>query len=116
MVCSGDNGWDRSRYVQMRWFETTVHRQRDIAAREAEARKAIRSAISASPKEVKSYSAVYGDPFGINVSESYQNYEPTKGGLVDLRLGTCDIYLNCLTCGLNNDCPGSAECGDEELL
>ena len=57
-------------------------------------------------KEVKSYSAVSNDPFGINISESYQNYEPIKGGLVDLRLGTCDIYLNCLTCGLNNDCPG----------
>lgn len=57
-------------------------------------------------KEVKSYSAVNSDPFGINVAESYQNYEPIKGGLNDLRLGTCDIYLNCLTCGLNNDCPG----------
>jgi len=57
-------------------------------------------------KEVKSYSSVSNDPFGINIDESYQNYEPTKGGLVDLRLGTCDIYLNCLTCGLNNDCPG----------
>lgn len=57
-------------------------------------------------KEVKSYSAVRADPFGINIAESYQNFEPIKGGLVDLRLGTCDIYLNCLTCGLNNDCPG----------
>ena len=57
-------------------------------------------------KEVKSYSSVRADPFGINVAESYQNFEPIKGGLVDLRLGTCDIYLNCLTCGLNTDCPG----------
>jgi len=57
-------------------------------------------------KEVQSYSSVSNDLFGINVSESYQNYEPTKGGLVDLRLGTCDIYLNCLTCGLNTECPG----------
>jgi DNA-directed RNA polymerase II subunit RPB1 len=58
-------------------------------------------------KEVKSYSAVANDPFGINLPESYENYEPKKGGLVDLRLGTCDIYLNCTTCGLNtNDCPG----------
>lgn len=58
-------------------------------------------------KEVKSYSSVSSDPFGINLPESYENYEPKKGGLVDLRLGTCDIYLNCLTCGLNtNDCPG----------
>ena len=58
-------------------------------------------------KEVKSYSAVSNDPFGINLPESYENYEPKKGGLVDLRLGTCDIYLNCTTCGLNSiDCPG----------
>ena len=58
-------------------------------------------------KEVKKYSAVSNDPFGINLPESYQNYEPIKGGLVDLRLGTCDIYLPCTTCGENaNDCPG----------
>ena len=58
-------------------------------------------------KEIKSYSAVSSDPFGINLPESYENYEPKKGGLVDLRLGTCDPYLNCTTCGLNYmDCPG----------
>ena len=56
---------------------------------------------------VKKYSAVRSDPFGINVPDSYDNYEPKKGGLVDLRLGTCDIYLNCTTCGQNsNDCEG----------
>ena len=56
---------------------------------------------------VKKYSVVKNDPFGINISDSYDNYEPKKGGLVDLRLGTCDIYLNCTTCGLNsNECPG----------
>jgi len=58
-------------------------------------------------KEIKNYSAVSSDPFGINLAESYENYEPKKGGLVDLRMGTCDIYLNCTTCGLNHmDCPG----------
>jgi DNA-directed RNA polymerase II subunit RPB1 len=58
-------------------------------------------------KEIKRYSAVSNDPFGINLPESYENFEPKKGGLVDLRLGTCDIYLNCTTCGLGvNDCPG----------
>ena len=58
-------------------------------------------------KEIKSYSAVSSDPFGINLSESYENYEPKKGGLVDLRMGTCDPYLNCTTCGLNYlECPG----------
>lgn len=58
-------------------------------------------------KDVKTYSAVSKDPFGINIPESYDNYEPKKGGLVDLRLGTCDPYLNCTTCGLStNECPG----------
>ena len=58
-------------------------------------------------KQVKKYSAVKSEPFGINVPYSYDGYEPKKNGLVDLRLGTCDIYINCLTCGLNsNDCPG----------
>lgn len=58
-------------------------------------------------KEIKNYSAVSSDPFGINLSESYENYEPKKGGLVDLRMGTCDPYLNCSTCGLNYlECPG----------
>jgi len=58
-------------------------------------------------KDVKRYSAVKNDPLGISVAESYDNYNPKKGGLVDLRLGTCDPYLPCSTCGLNsNDCPG----------
>ena len=51
---------------------------------------------------VKKYSAVRNDPFGINIADSYDNYEPKKGGLVDLRTGTCDIYLNCTTCGKNS--------------
>ena len=58
-------------------------------------------------KDVKQYSAVSDDPFGIDLAESYENYEPKKGGLVDLRLGTCDIYLQCSTCGENSlNCPG----------
>ena len=58
-------------------------------------------------KKVKKYSAVKSDPFGINLHESYDNYEPKKGGLVDLRLGTSDYYLACTTCGLSvNECPG----------
>ena len=57
--------------------------------------------------QVKKYSAVKNDSFGIDLPYSYDNFEPKKGGLVDLRLGTCDIYLNCSTCGLNsNECPG----------
>jgi len=60
-----------------------------------------------SNKDIKQYSVVSSDPHGINLAESYESYEPKKGGLVDLRLGTSDIYLPCLTCGLNSiDCPG----------
>lgn len=58
-------------------------------------------------KDVKLYSAVSSDPYGIDLAESYENYEPKKGGLVDLRLGTCEIYLPCTTCGQKSlDCPG----------
>ena len=58
-------------------------------------------------KNVKIYSAVSDDPVGIDLAESYENFDPKKGGLVDLRLGTCDIYLACTTCGENSlNCPG----------
>jgi DNA-directed RNA polymerase II subunit RPB1 len=58
-------------------------------------------------KDVIQYSAVSDDPLGIVLAESYENYEPKKGGLVDLRLGTCDIYLPCSTCGEDSlNCPG----------
>ena len=58
-------------------------------------------------KKVKEYSSLKNDPFGTNIAESYDNYEPKKGGLVDLRYGTSDPYLNCTTCGLNSlECPG----------
>lgn len=60
-----------------------------------------------SNEETKRMSTVRKDPFGINLAESYNKYEPQKGGLVDLRLGTSDPYLNCNTCGLNmENCPG----------
>ena len=58
-------------------------------------------------KDIKHYSVVSNDPYGIDLSESYEGYEPKKGGLVDLRLGTCDMYLPCNTCGCNSyECPG----------
>ena len=57
--------------------------------------------------QIKNYSAVRKDTFGINLPEGYDNYEPKKGGLVDLRLGTCDPHMNCTTCGLDSiSCPG----------
>jgi DNA-directed RNA polymerase II subunit RPB1 len=58
-------------------------------------------------KDIKKYSVVSNDPYGIDLPESYDGYEPKKGGLVDLRLGTCDMYLPCNTCGCNSyECPG----------
>ena len=60
-----------------------------------------------SNEETKRMSAVRKDPFGINLAKSYNKYEPQKGGLVDLRLGTSDHYMKCATCGLMvKDCPG----------
>ena len=57
--------------------------------------------------EIKKYSAVSAEPYGISLAESYLKFNPQKNGLVDLRMGTCDPYLNCTTCGLNYiGCPG----------
>jgi len=57
--------------------------------------------------EVKRYSVVNKEPFGINIPETYDSHEPKRGGLIDSRLGTTDYQVNCATCGLNNnDCPG----------
>jgi len=65
-------------------------------------------------KDVKKYSHITED-LGITLAESYENYEPKEGGLVDLRLGTCDIYLKCSTCGENTiSCPGHF--GHTELI
>ena len=56
--------------------------------------------------DVKKYSHI-SEESGIILTESYENYEPKKGGLVDLRLGTCDLYITCNTCGENSfNCPG----------
>jgi DNA-directed RNA polymerase II subunit RPB1 len=57
-------------------------------------------------EDVKKYSYI-SEEEGIVLAESYENYEPKKNGLVDLRLGTCDLYLSCSTCGENFiNCPG----------
>ena len=57
--------------------------------------------------EVKRYSVVNKDPYGINIPETYDSHEPKRGGLIDSRLGTTDYQINCATCGLNSaDCPG----------
>jgi DNA-directed RNA polymerase II subunit RPB1 len=57
--------------------------------------------------EIKRYSVVNKDPYGINIPETYDSHEPKRGGLIDSRLGTTDYQINCATCGLNSaDCPG----------
>ena len=57
--------------------------------------------------EVKRYSVVNKELFGINIPVTYDSHEPKRGGLIDSRLGTTDYQVNCATCGLNNnDCPG----------
>jgi DNA-directed RNA polymerase II subunit RPB1 len=58
-------------------------------------------------KEIKQYSIVGKDTFGINLAETYDNNEPIKNGVVDPRLGTTDLNRDCETCGLNHaECPG----------
>jgi DNA-directed RNA polymerase II subunit RPB1 len=60
-----------------------------------------------SNKIVYDISAVKDDMYGITLPESYDNFEPKKGGLVDARLGTTDAHIKCNTCGLNSFyCPG----------
>lgn len=59
--------------------------------------------------DVKKYSVIkgQGDIYGINKPESYNEYIPVKNGLMDSRLGTCDHFMNCTTCGQNQEnCPG----------
>ena len=57
--------------------------------------------------DIKEYSVVSDEIYGINLAESYENYEPKKGGLVDIRLGSCDMFIPCSTCGEKYlDCPG----------
>ena len=58
-------------------------------------------------QEIKKFSIVSKDSFGINLPETYDNNEPIKNGIIDPRLGTTDINRDCETCGLNHaECPG----------
>jgi DNA-directed RNA polymerase II subunit RPB1 len=60
-----------------------------------------------SNKLIRDISAVKNDLYGITLPESYDNFEPKKGGLVDARLGPPDTHSECSTCGLNYiECPG----------
>jgi DNA-directed RNA polymerase beta' subunit len=57
-------------------------------------------------KEVRRMSVIK-EAAGIIKPESYNNFEPVIGGLMDIRMGVIDPYLECGTCGLNSsECPG----------
>ena len=49
--------------------------------------------------EIKRMSVI---PEGINKHETYNNFDPIIGGLVDTRLGITDPNLLCGTCGLDH--------------
>jgi DNA-directed RNA polymerase II subunit RPB1 len=53
-------------------------------------------------QEIKQISAIDGKTHGIMIPDLYDNTEPKKGGLIDLRLGTTDNNYLCATCGFNS--------------
>ncbi len=58
-------------------------------------------------EEVRNMSALGKDTIGIQFPELYDVLEPKRGGLIDPRLGTTDISVDCQTCGYNSSyCPG----------
>jgi DNA-directed RNA polymerase beta' subunit len=60
-----------------------------------------------SNNDTKQYSAIANEPIGIKNTESYNGYTSVQLGPADIRGGTSDPYIPCLTCGLNYiDCPG----------
>jgi len=57
--------------------------------------------------DTRRYSAISNEPIGIKNTESYNGYTSVQLGPADIRGGTSDPYIPCLTCGLNYiDCPG----------
>ena len=58
---------------------------------------------------IKKYSVVSEETYGIDLAESRvnsnNNNEPKVGGLLDLRLGSTDMFYPCATCG-DIECPG----------
>ncbi len=58
-------------------------------------------------KEILNMSVLGRDTPGLIVPDLYDNTEPTKGGLIDQRMGVTDNHLECSTCGLGtNYCVG----------
>lgn len=57
--------------------------------------------------EIRKMSSFDKNGLGIEKPDLYENLEPSKGGLLDPRLGTSDMKTICHTCGFNNVyCPG----------
>jgi DNA-directed RNA polymerase II subunit RPB1 len=52
-------------------------------------------------EEIKRMSALGKDTTGIDIPDLYDNMEPKRGGLIDTRLGTTNMHVDCATCGLN---------------
>ncbi len=57
--------------------------------------------------EIKNYSAVNKELYGINQAELDDNNQPKRGGLNDTRLGVTISSMDCATCGLDEkECQG----------
>lgn len=52
--------------------------------------------------EIRRVSALGKDSTGIEIPDLYDNLEPKRGGLIDLRLGPTVSSLECATCGLDS--------------
>lgn len=52
--------------------------------------------------EILRGSALGKDTVGVDIPDLYDNQEPKRGGLIDARMGTTSLSIDCATCGLNN--------------
>lgn len=52
--------------------------------------------------EILRMSALGKNSEGLHIAELFDNDEPKRGGLIDLRFGTTSNHLVCATCGLNS--------------
>jgi DNA-directed RNA polymerase II subunit RPB1 len=55
-----------------------------------------------SNREILNISALGKETNGVSVADLYDNQEPKRGGLIDLRFGTTNNTRDCDTCGLND--------------
>jgi len=58
-----------------------------------------------SNEEIKRMSSLDGG--GVEIPDLFENNEPKKSGMIDPRMGTCTMDINCASCGFNtNHCVG----------